>query len=533
MFLFSCGFSSRVDEREIFYIDAEMGDDSNDGMSESSPWKTLRNINEYHFTPGTNLLFKRDQEWEGDIYFTSSGTEREPIVIGAYGKGARPRINGNGVIATVFLENCEYITLRDLEITNYDRSDEDGKLLSKWEEENIFVWFNVENPDQYISNNSRRMGIYYLATDIGRIDEVNFLNLEVHGVNGAINQKEEETKNNGGIFIEIAGDKVPTYFDDLLVEDCYIHDVDRTGLSNRSSWSKRSLDSIENWTPSVNYVVRKNVFERAGANALIVRVARKPLIEHNVFFQNGLKASGNAAFSFNTDSALWQYNEASFTKKNKNDEDAGGIDSDYMSKNTIIQYNYLHDNDFGMLVTGGPSYYGGFNDTTIIRYNIFEREGLANQDDGCYFALKIAGLANHTFIYNNVFYLSPEQSDVKMVYHKDWGGYATNTYFFNNISFLEGDRHSLALGESKKNHFCNNLYFGNSTIDWPEDKQGIFKNPLFLKPGTGPEGYRVDENSPVQDAGMNLQLPGIPDTDFFGNQLPEDSRIDIGVHQQK
>lgn len=45
MFLFFCGLSSRVDAREIFYIDAEMGDDSNDGMSESFPWKTLRNIN--------------------------------------------------------------------------------------------------------------------------------------------------------------------------------------------------------------------------------------------------------------------------------------------------------------------------------------------------------------------------------------------------------------------------------------------------------------------------------------------------------
>lgn len=83
------------------------------------------------------------------------------------------------------------------------------------------------------------------------------------------------------------------------------------------------------------------MFERAGGNALIVRVAQDPLIEYNYFNQNGIKCSGNAAFNYNTDGAVWQYNESCFTKKNVGDADAGGLDSDFRSKNTIIQYNYL------------------------------------------------------------------------------------------------------------------------------------------------------------------------------------------------
>jgi len=117
---------------------------------------------------------------------------------------------------------------------------------------------------------------------------------------------------NRGIFLKIKGNKVQTYFDDLIFEHCYIHDVDRTGISNKSSWMDRSLDENFNWVPSKHVVFRNNIFERTGANALIVRVSDSVLIEHNLFTHCAIKETGNAFYPFNCDNTLIQFNEAWF-----------------------------------------------------------------------------------------------------------------------------------------------------------------------------------------------------------------------------
>ena len=172
----------------------------------------------------------------------------------------------------------EYIVLRDMEVTNFNRNEEGGISLNEWENKNITDWANIDNPNQHIANNKIKTGVRISAQDMGEVSHIHLINLEVHGVNGAIDQSKESTKNNGGIFIEITGNSIPTWFNNLKIEDCYIHDVDRTGLSNVSSWSHRTFSSNDNWKPSKNFVIRNNIFERSGANALIVRVAIDPLI---------------------------------------------------------------------------------------------------------------------------------------------------------------------------------------------------------------------------------------------------------------
>src|SRR5690554_1275072 len=514
-----------------YYVDALDGDDQSDGLTEETAWQTLEHINDLEFGPGAHLLFKSGQSWNGNLQIHGSGEAGNPFVIGKYGEGPRPAIHGNGVFAAVHLQNVEYTVLRDLEVTNYNPAEEDGKSMEAWEAWNVSDWLEVNNPPQHVSGNTRKIGVYVTATDMGVVNQVHLINLRVHAVNGDIDQGVEATKNNGGIAIEITGSLIPTWFNDLLVEGCHIHDVDRTGLYNSSTWSTRTLNSNTNWTPSQNFVIRNNVFERAGANALIVRVAENPLIEHNLFCSNGIKGSGNAAFNFNTDGALWQFNESRFTKKNQNDADAGGIDSDYRTKNTVIQYNYLHNNDFGMLVTGGPSNWGGFNDRTIVRYNIFERDGLVNRDAGPKFSFKIGGNATNTFVHNNVFYLSEDQSDTEMVYHRNWGGNPHNSIYYNNIFYLEGSNHGYDLGASTGNVFHNNLFFGNTTISWPDSPESLFADPLFELVGQGPDGYTLMENSPALNQGVIYEIIGTAQMDYFGKDVPQEGNVDIGAHQ--
>ena len=75
-----------------YYIDATGGDDRNDGLSESTPWKTASKIGFPNFlNPGDEVLFKRGEVWHDKrISIWSSGTEAAPIVLDCYGDPADP-----------------------------------------------------------------------------------------------------------------------------------------------------------------------------------------------------------------------------------------------------------------------------------------------------------------------------------------------------------------------------------------------------------------------------------------------------------
>ncbi|TFH48096.1 MAG: hypothetical protein E4G92_04155, partial [Bacteroidia bacterium] len=201
-------------------------------------------------------------------------------------------INGEGGSYTLKIENSSFWEISNIEIVNFGTVEE-NMSLEEWEKNNSVYWCNGKSLPPLEESRNDKFGILVTAEDMGEAAGFYFINLKVHGVNGNI-----KTKDNGGIFFEITGSSVPTWFSDVRIENCHIYDVDRTGISNQSSWSLRSRTDNDGWYPSKNIIIRKNLFERTGANALIVRVADSPLIEHNLFRYCAIKESGNACFSF-------------------------------------------------------------------------------------------------------------------------------------------------------------------------------------------------------------------------------------------
>ncbi len=502
-------------EKPVFYVDIENGDDSNSGTREKSAWKSLEKVNGITFRPGSRILFKSGQVWTGQLAPKGSGESGKPIMIDQYGRGCKPKIQGNGVAAAVMLNNQQYWEINNLEITNYNREEEGGISLEQWETKNTRDYADAELPAKAQKDNSPKLGVQISAGDMGAVRHIHLKNLLIHGVNGTIvpdgADENGASKNNGGIGFEISGKELPTWFEDILVEGCIIRGVDRTGLFTRSSWANRTLDKNTDWVPSKNIVIRKNVFQRTGANALIVRVAESPLMEHNLFDRCAVKGSGNAAFSFNTDNAVWQYNECRFTKANAGDNDAGGIDSDYRSKNTVIQYNWLHDNDFGMLVTGGG---GSFNDGTVVRYNIIERDGKKeHRDDQKKFIFKVSGGATNTLIYNNTIYTDSTQDSTFLLFHKRWSVWPEQTAYYNNLFINEDARAAVSLGGSTLNVFENNIMSGQKTVELDNIRGGDVK---AVSAGTGPEGYKLKKGSSA--IGTGKFVPANGGRDFFDNK---------------
>ncbi|MFT6865657.1 MAG: hypothetical protein ACJA08_000480 [Cyclobacteriaceae bacterium] len=529
-----CLFSCQEVTVISYYVDCESGSDLNEGTSAAEAWQSLERVNQVTFEPGDKLLFKAGCEWSGTLLPKGSGAPNKPITMGKYGEGKAPKIQGQGAynctpeaedehFCTLFLYNQEYWAIRDLEITNYDQQEE-GITLTKWEQHNIDSFANYYHPKQYQQPRKRKSAILVQARNYGAIHNLTYNNLYIHGINGDI-----RTKNNGGIFLEILGSESekPTYFDGLVFDSCYIHDVDRTGISNSSYYENRTLDSIDNWTPSLGYIVRNCRFERTGANALILRVADKPIIENNLFDHCAIKESGNAFFVFNTDSALLQYNEGRFTKYNIGDHDAGGIDSDFRTKWTIMQYNYIHDNDFGPLVTGGQRSFGGFNEGTIVRFNIFENDGITRDtsDGRLDYSFKISGNATNTWVHNNIFKIGSKQKGRAAVYHKNWGGYPSKSTYYNNVIINDGVGTYLQMTESTENHFENNVIANKPVRSWPSRDANIVDVRELFKSDN--DGYVPSENSLLRNTG--IELIKMPTKDYEGKRIHADS-LNIGIN---
>lgn len=513
-----------------YYIDNVNGNDNNDGKSQATAWKTLGKVNSVTFAAGNQILFKAGGSWSNQLHPLGSGASGSPIIVSSYGSGPRPLIQGNGVAnGTVYLNNQQYWEIRNLEITNYLSTEEGGISLSAWETNNTNNFANAATPQAEASNsNAVKLGILIAAQDIGTINHIYLHNLVIHGINGLLDNISIPSRNNGGIFFNISGSATPTHFNDILVDSCTIHDVDHTGMFFQSTWSTRTLTSNTNWTPSTNVIVRANTFHNTGGHALIVRVSVSPLMEHNLFDHCSIKVTGNTAFNFNTDDAIWQYNESRYTRANIDDHDAGGIDADFETKRTIIQYNFLHNNDFGLLVTGGNQT-DEFNDGTIVRYNLIVKDGaLPHPIDGK-FSFKVAGHTSNTTVYNNTIDVGPGQDGTKIILNSKWLVWPSNTAYYNNILDNSGTNTTYSLGSSTGNIFDYNAYYNNVAANQPTQTHNITGDVKFVNSGLGtPDGFKLQSGSVALSAGKLMSSNG--GFDYFGNTISTSAPSNLGFY---
>jgi hypothetical protein len=77
-----------------YFVDATNGDDTRDGLSDVTAWKTIAKVNGSSFAPGDQILFKRGEVWRESLVPPSSGSAGNPIKFDAYGSGEAPTITG-------------------------------------------------------------------------------------------------------------------------------------------------------------------------------------------------------------------------------------------------------------------------------------------------------------------------------------------------------------------------------------------------------------------------------------------------------
>jgi len=470
-----------------YYVDSFAGDDNNPGTTPQVAWKTLTKINSKIFNPGDEILFKSGGKWNGQLSLHGSGSSEKRIIIDCYENGAKPQIIGDGGVAALLLKNQDQWEINNLDILNDGQS---GEL---------------------------RRGILVLIDNTKKTySHIYFKNINVHNVKGKLGE-DIISKATGGIGFEIRGKENSSRFDDLLIEGCSITSVDNVGIY---IWSDLNIHPRDpKWTDlrCTNVVIRNNILSDMGKNAMIVRISESPIIEKNIVKNAASRFHGNAIVIFGCKDAVIQHNEVYGTKYYG--LEGAAYDSDYNCEGTVIQYNYSHDNEGGMVnFCNNPESKSprGFNNGTIVRYNI-------SQND-IYRVFAFDGTVTNTHIYNNTIYVG-EHLSPQIISFDIFGkalGYASNTRFSNNIICNLG-KGNYTWGESTENVFENNCFYGNHPINEPADEKKITLDPMFSSPGnadTGIDsviGYKLISDSPCINSGINIEKNG--GRDFWGNQL--------------
>jgi hypothetical protein len=485
-----------------YYVDSVTGSDGYLGTSPSAAWETLDKVNSVVFAAGDQILLKAGCAWTGKVDPYGSGADGNPIIVDMYGSGAKPLIDGQGLVPAPFrLYNQEHWEVSNLELTNY-----------------------------HPSHVTTRYGAFVAAEDFGVLRHLHVKDLYVHDVNGL---NDDGNKANGGVIYELRGLGIETWWDDVLIEGCTIERVDRSGIWVHSwSWD-RSYPVGEGpyWVPSYNVVIRGNFVDDVAGDGIVPCECVAPLVEYNVV-KDCNKRSGRycvAIWPWNCDDAVFQYNEAYLARTTRDGE---GFDSDWFSTNTIIQYNYSHDNEGGFcLVCANGTYENngihGYNDGTIVRYNISQNDQTR--------AFHIAGPCTNTHIYNNTIYIGEGLAGDPIV-HSSWGGYADNTHFYNNIFYNLGTGDYDFAG-STNNDFDSNVFYGNHPVGEPADANKITAEPRLAAPGSGSigrdscDGYTLLPDSPCIDSGLTISDSG--GMDYWGNPVPSGISADRGAHEYR
>jgi len=455
------------------------------------------------FAPGDNIYFERGKVFEGMFAPNVVGEEGNVITVTAYGEGARPVINNNGVLhphptrdgatvsAGVLLFNAEYVELSQLEITNNNGGDQDDDVL---------------------------MGIYVLAEDTGKYH--NHIYIEdnyVHHVNGGV-----EGKWRGGIHLHgysPTTDNTATY-NDIRIVNNVVERVGGVGIGTDVDDLANAHDFVGDNRPSAitNLYVAHNRIDSSGRNCIIARDSDHALYEYNTAANCGRYSHGNSIFNFKTLGLVFQYNEAYGNTGEPDDIDRGGFDIDYNSRDTIVQYNYSHGNHWFLSIMKRPVA------NAIVRYNLSVNERYG----GYHYGFESAEDLSNLKIYNNTHYY--RQGTNPAIIGPNLERTPMETVFNNNIFYAVSPGGFMGVNAENGVNvtYDTNVYFNITPPD--SEANALTADPLFTTAGVEPHdvdmengrhvlaGYRLSKESPYRNAGLHIEDNG--GQDFWGESVP-------------
>ncbi|MGG7213555.1 right-handed parallel beta-helix repeat-containing protein [Clostridium nigeriense] len=514
-----------------YYVDASGGNDSNDGMSEATAWKTINKVNTVVFQPGDQILFKAGEEWTGALKPQGSGVDGAPIIIASYGEGKKP-----------LLKPGEDWTISHMNIANkIVRSPRVNNVITfynqqYWEVSDLELWDPTY--EQNSNTNVYRRGINISAQDQGDLYYFKFDNLTIHGFRGPISN---EGKSSGGVIMTVTTDlydaskRIPTAVHDISITNCEMYNLGRSGVNFISPWTTREgekwneykpfgYNGVGAWKPYENFHLSNNTIYNIDGDGAIIDGCKDAVVDHNTVHRAVYNCwFGVGLFNWNSDNVVFEYNEvyeSSPADALLGAGDGQGIEIDALNQNTLVQYNYLHNNAGGVFMWCSTEDLRAFDG--IYRYNI-------SQNDGAKHGV-IDWRPGHegSMAYNNTIYLDDSVERTWM--NNGYTGGKSDGKFYNNIVVNKGKMTVDSFNEQEID-YESNIFNGFDQVP-SNDSTIIQEDPMLVAPGTGEkgidslEGYKLKSGSSAIDAGVNIENNG--GKDYFGIALT-DGKTDIGA----
>jgi hypothetical protein len=304
-----------------FHIDPGSGDDANDGLSPATAWKTANALSGRALSGGTRVLFRAGSVHAGTVSLSPRGNAGKPVVVGRYGNGPAPVINGRGATSAMIISDPDHLVVEDLEITN--RSPQPGA----------------------------RNGIVVSANDGTSAHNIVLRRLHVHHVSG-------HDERNGGCGILLGSGRSSSgsasRYEDLRIEDCLLHDLPFNGILV-SGWETRGRNQQgELQDPSTGIVIRGNLLHDIAGDAICIITTRGAIIEHNEVYRSSLgqvrgerESPSAGIWPHSSDGTIMRFNRVEGLRGGK---DGQAFDVDFDCRNTLIENNFTRDNGTGFLL---------------------------------------------------------------------------------------------------------------------------------------------------------------------------------------
>lgn len=542
LFIFSSCFIITACQKSLattYYV-SPSGNDSNSGTFPQAAWRTIDKVNAIDLNPGDKVLFEAGHEYYGNLLLTAedTGTSKLPVVIGSYGSGRATIKAGDGSGVTVL--NAAGVVVENLIVMG----------------------------DNYKTNVGSGIKIVNELPDNQKLEYIRVHNVEASGFGRKKDPAPEgfQPPDGCGIFAGgNASDKSKSGYKDVRITNCVTYQNEYFGILTTGYWQD-DPNTYANSNVYVGYCKMynnpgdPNYFKNHSGSGILMEDVDGGVIEYceayNNGYEGGCKVGGPIGiWAAVANNVIIQYCESHHNRAGKGD--GGGFDFDGGTTNSILQYNYSHDNDgAGYLICSYKNAPHTFNNN-IVRYNISVNDG-----SGISFwtdSPKEDPIRN-TQIYGNTVYSSTGSA---IAFWVKEGIY--NTRVCNNL-FIADANQILVAGRPDKSTaiFTGNLYWsidgklniaGHKNLeDWRKatgqemlngKPVGLVVDPKVTELGSNVTvgdptklytltAYRLQESSPLIDAGLDLRsLFGIDpgDRDFFGNSIPQGKGYDIGAHE--
>lgn len=422
-----------------FYVDAQSGDDANPGTLKK-PFKSIERINSLHLKVGQSVLLAGGQSISGTLQIKGlSGSEKQPIVIGSFGKG-RATINGENGIALA-ADSCSWLQVKNLILTGNGRlSGNTGSGIEFRRVQNCTI-------DSIETSGFLWSGIKAVGGKNLRITNVYAHDNGFSGIN-----VESDGQDAGGL--EGSGQKT---FLNLFIANCVAE-------------NNPGCPEVKN---------------NHSGNGILIGGVTNGTIEYCEAMNNGwdMPRDGNGPvgiWAYQCDSVTIQYCYAHDNKTSANGKDGGGFDFDGGMTNSVMQYNFSANNEgvgFGLFQYYGASVWKN----NIIRNNISYNDGRKNGQAG--FLMWIANGSPEPMSDCRIY----ENTVVNSYGHAvsfepgDYPGFR----FRNNVFLLTGQSVSFVNGKYTGATFSVNQAWVTDRkvpLAFPEDKLAILTNPKIKIP---------------------------------------------------